>query len=150
MNLLVTMTGFIFLFLGVFWSFVSLNLGIWENSAPGSGLFPLFIGVPLAILGIIFIFNKSKSRKTLFSLREIRWFVFIPIVISFVVFSMLFLGTFISLFLFLVLWLKFLEGYSIWKSLMISIICLTVIYLVFVSWLRIPFPESEIPFLTFL
>ncbi len=56
--------GICFLIFSLIVCYESTHLSLWSGKKPGPGLFPLFLGIALALLSLVFIFVKGfRQRK---------------------------------------------------------------------------------------
>jgi putative tricarboxylic transport membrane protein len=120
-------------------------------STPGAGFFPFYLGAILFVLSFFLFFKALRERRA----REggtvkmgRRWKRLLVGLAMFIVYvyALKPLGYIICGLLFLGLFVKIIEGRS-WKStLLISIICTLVSYVVFSKYLGVPLPKGIIPY----
>lgn len=123
----------------------------WNKNQPGSGFIPVIFSVILMIFSCVLLLkeikrilkDRSQATQTVstFSLSSVR--PLLPVVYTLaaiVVFRLT--GVVISMFLTSFIWLLFVSKVRPSKSLAISAIVTLLVYLIFVVWLRIPFPRS--------
>lgn len=119
----------------IYWIINGFSLGIWVNRGPGAGLFPVIGGLLTfgCILADYFRSRQCPAVKLSLKLLEM------PVAVLLTVGLMYLVGMIVSLFLFLIAWLVFIEKYPWRKSLTISLCVMATIYGVFNLWLAVPF-----------
>lgn len=123
----------------------------WNKNQPGSGFIPVIFSVILMAFTLMLILKeirkilKNRSHETrqatVLSLSDLR--PLLPVVYTLaaiVVFR--FAGVVVSMFLTSFVWLLCISKVRLAKSPIISVILTLMVYLIFVMWLRIPFPRS--------
>ncbi|HKM08656.1 MAG TPA: tripartite tricarboxylate transporter TctB family protein [Sphaerochaeta sp.] len=132
----------------------------WIKGLPGSGFMPVLFGVLLMVLsGFLLIqdlrrkIEKSDSTNSSGDEDEIsskpdekypEWIrPLIPAVYTLLAIGLMVVAGMVpAMFLTAFIWLFLIGKIKLGKSLLISIIITLVVYLVFVLWLRIPFPRG--------
>lgn len=130
--------------LGLIWIISGLMTGLWDRVTPAGGFMLAFIGVPLVILGISVTMKQLKdgsSQESQMTSQERRsmLFILIAVVIGSALMNFV-LGTIVTLTAFIILWLKLYAKFNWWKTALISICVMLVIYGMFVIWLQVRFP----------
>lgn len=141
----------VFFFVGIFAVFGGWRMSPGTLSSPGAGFFAFYLGIILSFLSIPLFYKGVRSRFTetrnpieiagrwkrlLFSLALFVSYAFVLKSVGFIICS----------FVLLILLFRVVEGCS-WKStLLISIICTVVSYLVFAKYLGVPLPKGVIPY----
>ena len=133
----------IFIILGVIWTISGVKLGLWAETTPGPGLFPLIVGILLTVLSFV-VFAKSlhgleDSKKISAHEKNVLLFSIGIAAICAVLLNVL--GTFFTLAVGLIIWFKLIAKYSWVKTLVCVIGIVGVIYAVFAVWLSVPFPK---------
>lgn len=110
----------------------------------GPGLLPLIIGVLMAFFSVVTFIGNFKSEKTtdkIFITRDglVRLSMFIILLIGSLLLSQ-WLGLVIPLILFMTLIFRFIEKYSWFTSIRVSVISNIIFYLLFNTWLGVPLP----------
>ncbi len=140
----------IFLF-GAVTTLLSLSMPIGTFRTPGTGMFPLILGILLMFLSGLFLLllflktqatrEKSSTVEILGSSRQLILF-FGTMVLVTLFFNRL--GYLLSSFLLMLALLRIL-GLRSWKlNLPVSFITAIVCYFLFVQWLKIPLPKGLI------
>lgn len=121
-----------------------------KNGMIGVGFFPVVVSAILLILeGLLFISILLKSKP---KHEELNHYSFRPLIkqsallvsLLIAIFLSTKLGMLTTILLFLFLLLRFVENTSWPHSFLISLGCVTIIYLVFVFWLEMTLPKGII------
>jgi multisubunit Na+/H+ antiporter MnhB subunit len=125
--------------IGLFWAQQGfMKYRFWTDQTPGGGFIPVLFGVTVFVLSLLAFFRKKQSEKAEFNYRS-----FIPVAAAIAAIgSIQLLGIVVSVFLFTLLWMRFLSSYPWIKSLLVSAIFTAFIFGVFRLWLRVPFPKG--------
>lgn len=126
----------------VVWIYFGFIYGFWKKGRPGGGfigvLFGAVILVIALIMGIKMLIKRDFGKKI-----KLHLSAFFPIIIGAVAVASSYLVGFIpAILLFMVGWLRFISKYRWVKTLLISVLFTIGIYLIFVVWLRVPFPTG--------
>lgn len=127
--------------IGIYWIIRGISYGFWVRNGPGGGFFPVISGVLAVILGIFILIKQKKDEgKSEFTIKA-----FLPIggILAIALSSYVF-GLIISVALYVFSWLRFIEKYKTSKSVIVGVCCSVIIYLIFVTWLCVPFPKGII------
>ncbi|MEM1484457.1 tripartite tricarboxylate transporter TctB family protein [Oscillospiraceae bacterium PP1C4] len=124
---------------GLYWVIESLKLELWVRRGPGGGFLPLLAGALCILFSLIILLKEWKAEAdTSFSLKAL-----IPMgALLGVLVSSYLIGVFLSLIIFVFLWLFFFEKFSLKNSISVAIIWPSVLYSVFVIWLQAPLPKG--------
>ena len=122
----------------------------WAKNQPGSGFIPVIFSLLVILLSSISLIRAiikmraAASGKTV--LLRFQWeFLrpFIPVAFAIVaIFAIRLIGVVPAVFLSSFFWLRFISQYRIGKSLLVTVPITLFIYLIFVLWLRVPFPRG--------
>jgi putative tricarboxylic transport membrane protein len=134
---------------GIYVAAGAIRLGIGSVSKPGAGFIFLWLAFILAGLAVIDLVTtiredrrKDATRKPLW--KGFRWGKVILIVSGLSVYAMVLdiLGFIVSSFLILLFLFKVVEPFK-WRDAIIgSLLTISVVYAVFVIWLKVPFPSG--------
>lgn len=123
----------------------------WNKNQPGSGFIPVIFSVILMAFTLTLMLKEiwrirrlhaqEPGTKLAFSLTSLRPLLPVAYTIAAIV-VFRFTGVVVSMFLTSFIWLLFISKVRLSKSLIISVIVTLLVYLIFVVWLRIPFPRS--------
>lgn len=122
--------GIVFMYIGIF------QLGFW-NKEPKSGFFPSIIAGVMILGSIASLFQTLKEEvKVEYNLLEIKVIMGALLIIA----GTFVLGLLPSIFLYLFIWLKFVEKARWMEIITIMIIMAAIVFGVFVVWLQVQFP----------
>lgn len=138
--------------LGLYVSAAAWDLGVWEIGEPGAGLFPLIFGATLALLGSLAVARSvlvANAKPAARSGAENDGACAIPYrlavyLAALVAYAALFevLGFVVSTaFVFMAI-LVLAERMLLWKSIAITIVAIVASYLLFTTFLSVPFPAG--------
>ncbi len=133
--------------------------GFYVDGKPGSGFIPVLFSLLVIVLSVILLGTslrsryKSKKEGTTVPLQKVKTSQgsvrseilapFIPVAIAIGgIFAMTYLGVVIAVTLLTFSWVRFISRYSLKRSLLFTVPIVLFIYVVFVWWLRVPFPRG--------
>lgn len=124
--------------LGGYWFYMGVTkYNLWVSNGPGGGLFPAVCGLLLIGCGGALLARYAKSgEKTAISRRAVL-IILIAVVTSLSIFL---IGMIPALGIFIVCWLKFMEKYSVAKSLLIGVGTALFLHVIFAVLLKVPLP----------
>jgi hypothetical protein len=139
------------LLFGVWFAAVALrNYTYWGATGPGSGFFPFWLGLAMAILAALLLVRAGRETDPgpAWAPRGRGLVRFLGVLAGAVAFLVLmpWLGMALTTVLFLVGILRLLEGHSWPASLSIALGTAVVNWLVFARWLSVPFPPGVLGF----
>lgn len=132
----------------------------WVKGLPGSGFMPVLFGLLLMVLTgfllVQIVRKKIKKKDSEVAIEELddqptkdtdsypAWLrPLIPALYTLISIGlMVVVGVVPAMFLTAFIWLFFIAKIKIGKSLLVTVIVTLVVYLVFVLWLKIPFPRG--------
>ena len=113
--------------------------GFWVRKGPGGGFLPVAIGLlTIALSLLVFKQTLAQSDSPAIDKRSLYPVAFTLVALL----AIKYLGLLITVFLLVFLWLKILEKLPYWKSGAIGIGTVIFIYVVFQTWLYVPFPTG--------
>jgi hypothetical protein len=139
------------LLFGVWFAAVALrNYTYWGATGPGSGFFPFWLGLAMAVLAALLLARavRESDPGPAWAPRgrgAVRFLGVLGGAVAFVV-AMPWLGMAATTVLFLAGILKGLEGHSWLAALAIAVVTATANWAVFTWWLRVPFPTGVFGF----
>lgn len=146
------LVAFIIFIFGGITSLLSLGMPIGTFRAPGTGMFPLFLGIALMFLSLLFI-SKSlyeskklslwKSSKTEIHKFPITLLLFLGAMVLFTIFFNK-LGYLLYSFLLMLVLLKILGLRSLVITIILSFSTAIFSYFIFIKLLEIPLPKGWI------
>ena len=136
-------TGYILLIIGVVTAWSSMQLAMGSFKRPGPGFLPFGLACILIVLSIALIASQWKkgSGQTPFW-PERTWLRPLLGIVAFALYAFLIglIGFLLTTFIFLILWMWFIESIS-WRQIAaVSIGVTLVLYLIFGYFLEVPLP----------
>lgn len=128
-----------FLLLGVYWAISALSYGLWIRNGPGGGFLPLLAGIVAIIFaGLILKENIKDNLPGHFNPRAL-----LPVaaLLAIVIVSKV-VGLILSIGIYLFVWLKFYEKQSLIQTMLVTVVCPLILYMIFVMWLKAPLPRG--------
>jgi putative tricarboxylic transport membrane protein len=139
------------LLFGVWFAAVALrNYTYWGATGPGSGFFPFWLGLAMAVLAALLLARAVREQDpgpgwVPRGRGAVRFFGVLGASAAFVA-LMPWLGMVVGTVLFLVAILKALEGHSWVTAVGVALATAAANWAVFVWWLRVPFPAGVLGF----
>ena len=127
--------------IGLVWVVVGIVFhGWWIDGRPGSGFFPSLVGGVLVLVSVITVWEELKGAPPTFNVSHL-----FPIAaVVAIILSVLLIGFFPALTLYVFSWLKWYEKYTGRFAALITVVTIASMYGVFSLWLRVPFPQGVI------
>lgn len=123
--------------LGVLWLVVgAVDHGLWIDGRPTGGFFPGVAGVLLAVVSALAISGELKAEPPSF----IRTHLYPTIAAVSVVLAAMLIGFFPAMTVYVFLWMRLFERYSLRFSVLVTVLTIAAVYGIFSMWLRVPFP----------
>jgi hypothetical protein len=126
------------------------GLPIWDDSGPGPSFFPLVLAVLLVVLGAVFSATRARAQAEAADGEEEVGFAR-PQTIKYVVLLLVaialfpILGGLISLSLFVIAEVRWIERSSNWIALLMGVVTFAAVWLIFVKLLSVPLPTGLLP-----
>lgn len=146
--------------LGIIIIILSLNYGIWAANKPAKGFMPFLSSLLMTSCSLIWLFQTSKAQwsiknssatedeesvkeetESTFSSNDGKWILIVSLPCLLVVILMQWIGIYISLFMFLLAWMKLINHFSWLKTIVASLSIIITLYVIFSLGLKIPFPR---------
>lgn len=142
--------------LGLVVIYGSRELGAgWTSDGPGSGYFPFYIGLIMALSGAGIFFQALFSRKgrntaVFVDGEQIKRVLSVLIPAGIYVFAVEFIGLYIASFIYIIMFMVILGKFSWFKS-VISAFCVNALFfMMFEVWFKVPLYKGEFDLLSFL
>ena len=148
----------IFVFAGYWFQQGIMVYKFWGKNQPSSGFVPVLFAIILMVLSAVLLIKEIIIRVKKPSIEKAEtesdvddgnkklpsWILpLVPAAYTLLsIGAMVLLGVIPSMFLTAFIWLKFISKIPLLKSLLISVLLTLFVYLLFVLWLRIPFPRG--------
>jgi len=130
-----TILGIIFSVIGFF------KYGFWDkNIGTLPGFFPTIIGLLLTGISILALFQSINDEEN--SSRKENWYPVLAVIL--IIIGNFIFGMYISLFAFLIYWVRFYEKCSWKETIVIFTIMFVIVVGAFGAWLNINFPKGLI------
>jgi formate hydrogenlyase subunit 3/multisubunit Na+/H+ antiporter MnhD subunit len=139
------------LLVGVWFAAVALrNYKYWTTTGPGSGFFPFWLGLAMAVLAALLLVRAARETEPgpdwlPRGRGAVRFLGVLAGAVAFLV-LMPWLGMAVTTVLFLVGILRLLERHSWPAAVAIALATAVVNWAVFAWWLRVPFPTGVLGF----
>ena len=120
----------------------------WTSEGPGSGYFPFYIGLILCIsgAGIMYqaLFGKNKNTEVFVDREQLKRVlsVLLPAVVYVLIVQ--FLGLYVSSVIYITLFMVVLGKFSWLKSLITSASVMTLFFLMFEVWFKVPLFNGQL------
>jgi len=139
-----TVFDFILTGLGIVIIITSLTYGLGTLRRPGPGLYPFFIGLSIAIFGMVLLISelKPRARPPLFNRGDIKTLLFMIVAFCLWILMIPVLGYVIVTLLVTYGFCKIMMLEGLWKPISISAGTALFIYLLFDYWLYIDLPKG--------
>jgi hypothetical protein len=121
----------------------------WSESGPGSGFLPAWLGGVMAALALLMLLRRARAADAVAWLPrgEGARRVIVLIVASVLFVALLRpLGMIIASALYLAFVMRYFERHAWWLTAVVVLAASTANWLVFVHWLKVPFPMSPLGF----
>ena len=146
---MLSIVNLILLAVGLYWCVTAATtMPLWQGISLAGGLVPAAAGGIMALLlvfELIDICKKNKINREYFvsSLKAVHRKDMVPVLVGLgILVGIKLLGMFLTLTLMLFCWLKFLSGYSMKKSAVVTVCVMLFLYGVFKAWLKLPLPQG--------
>lgn len=127
----------------------------WTSEGPGSGYFPFYIGLIMAISGAGILFqalfsSKGKNTAVFVDGEQIKRVLSVLIPAGMYVFAVEFIGLYIASFLYITLFMVVLGKFS-WVKSFIAAFCVNALFfMMFEVWFKVPLYKGQFDLLSFL
>lgn len=146
---MVLIVNLVLLGVGLYWCITAVTtMPLWKGISLAGGLLPAVasgVMVLLLLFELLDILKKNKINKEYFvsSFKAVNWKDMIPVAVGIGnLIGIQLIGMLLTLTIMLFCWLKFLSGYSVKKSAVITICVMLFLYGVFKMWLKLPLPKG--------
>ena len=126
----------------------------WTTDGPGAGYFPFYIGVIICIasVGIFYqaMFSKSRDRGAFVDRVQAVRVMSVLVPAAFYILAIYFLGLYVASAVYIALFMIVLGKYPPVKSVLLSVIVITVFFVMFEVWFKVPLYKGMLEPLRFL
>lgn len=121
----------------------TMALHVVRRGQPGSGLFPLILGLALGAFAIVILLqNRGPDREAVPFWRARSWLRPLLALVAFVIYGLMLerLGYLVAIFIFVTFWLLAVEGKGIVVGAIAGVLSSLAIHVVFGILLKVPLP----------
>jgi putative tricarboxylic transport membrane protein len=127
----------------------SLRLGSgWGNDGPKPGYFPFYIGLLMCIASVVNFITALRVRgernRTFVQVGQLKLVLTVLIPTAIYAALVTWIGIYVSSFLFIGFFMRWLGKYPWWKVVLVSVGTVIVFYLVFEMWFKVPLPKGPL------
>jgi|SRR2546427_3296386 len=154
-NKVEALVALILLIIGVVVIVESRRLGAgWTSDGPGSGYFPFYIGLIIAISGAGILcqalYGKKKRTEAFVDSQQLKRVVSVLIPATAYVLAVQFLGLYVASAIYIALFMIVLGKYSWVKGVVVALVVNTLLFFMFEVWFKIPLFKGSLDPLRFL
>ena len=154
-NKVEALVALILLIIGVVVIVESRRLGAgWTSDGPGSGYFPFYIGLIIAISGAGILcqalYRKKKRTEAFVDSQQLKRVVSVLIPATAYVLAVQFLGLYVASAIYIALFMIVLGKYSWVKGVVVALVVNTLLFFMFEVWFKIPLFKGSLDPLRFL
>jgi hypothetical protein len=151
-DMLVSIATFVF---GVILMFEAYRLGnTWTSDGPGAGYFPFYIGLIIVVssLGIFYqaVFSKSRDTGTFVDRSQAVRVLSVLVPAAVFVAAAMFVGLYVASAIYIAAFMIVLGKYPPVRSIVLSVVIVTVFFLMFEVWFKVPLYKGSLDPLRFL
>ncbi len=126
----------------------------WASDGPGAGYFPFYIGIIICIsgLGIIYqaLFSKARDTGTFVDRQQLGRVLSVLLPAMVYVLGITFLGLYVASAIYIALFMIVLGKYSPLKSVLVAVGVITLFFMMFEVWFKVPLYKGMFDPLWFL
>jgi hypothetical protein len=150
-----TVVAICFVIVGVVVMIESRRLGAgWTSDGPGSGYFPFYIGLILAVCGLAIAVQSLRARATddevFVDSVQLKRVLSVLLPSAVYVGVIMLLGLYVASALFIALFMIILGKYSVLKSVVIGVAVNVLFFAMFEIWFKVPLYKGAFDPLSFL
>jgi hypothetical protein len=126
----------------------------WTSDGPGSGYFPFYIGLIMSIsaIGIFYqtVFGKKRNTEIFVDSQQLRQVLVVLIPAAIYVGAVQVIGLYVASAIYIALFMIYLGKFSPVKSVIAAVVVMTVFFLMFEVWFKVPLYKGMFDPLAFL
>jgi hypothetical protein len=139
----------LFLVFGAIVVYDSVRLGSgWAADGPKPGYFPFYVGLLICIaslVNLIAALRVPRARgKGFVEVGQLRMVLTVLIPTAIYAALVTWLGIYVSSFVFIGFFMRWLGKYAWWKTVVVSLATMVAFYLVFEIWFKVPLPKGPL------
>lgn len=133
----------------------ALRLGAgWTSDGPGAGYFPFYIGIIILVsgLGILFqsLLSKKRDTDSFVDRQQLRRVLSVLLPAMLYVLGVNFLGLYLASAIYIALFMVLMGKYPVLKSVLVSVGVITLFFMMFEVWFKVPLFKGSLDPLRFL
>ena len=154
-NIIEAIVAFLILVMGIVVVQASRELGAgWTSDGPGSGYFPFYIGVILCISGAGTMYQallgKKKNKEIFVDGEQLKRVLSVLLPALVYVLAVQFVGLYVGSAIYIALFMVILGKFSWLKSVITGLAVVTLFFLMFEVWFKVPLFKGQFDPLAFL
>ena len=126
----------------------------WTSDGPGAGYFPFYIGLIMSIsaLGILYqsVLGKKRNTEVFVDSQQLRQVLMVLIPAAIYVGAVQVFGLYLASAVYIALFMIFLGKFSPVKSVIAAVVVMTIFFLMFEVWFKVPLYKGVLNPLGFL
>ncbi len=126
----------------------------WTSDGPGAGYFPFYIGIIILVsgLGILFqsLLSKKRDTDSFVNQQQLRRVLSVLLPAMLYVLGVNFLGLYVASAIYIALFMVLLGKYRVLKSVLVSAAVITLFFMMFEVWFKVPLFKGSLDPLHFL
>ena len=130
------------------------DIGWNEDTGPGAGYFPFYIGLIVCISSLVIIyqslFGKKRDTGTFVNRQQLKQVMSVLWPAAVYVLAIMFLGIYVASALYIALFMIVLGKYSPVKSVILGVAINAVFFMMFEVWFKVPLYKGSLEPLAFL
>lgn len=147
--------AFIMIVIGIVVIFGSQKLGSgWTTDGPGAGYFPFYIGLIVSIsgAGILYqsLLGKNKNTEVFVDHEQVKRVLSVLLPAIVYVLAIQIVGIYVASVIYIVLFMTILGKFSWIKSVITSLSLISIFFLMFEVWFKVPLFKGKLNLLGFL
>ena len=126
----------------------------WTSDGPGAGYFPFYIGIIILVsgLGILFqsLLSKKRDTDSFVDQQQLRRVLSVLLPAMLYVLGVNFLGLYVASAIYIALFMVLLGKYPVLKSVLVAAAVITLFFMMFEVWFKVPLFKGSLDPLRFL
>ncbi len=126
----------------------------WTSDGPGAGYFPFYIGIIILVsgLGILFqsLLSKKRDTDSFVDQQQLRRVLSVLLPAMLYVLGVNFLGLYVASAIYIALFMVLMGKYPVLKSVLVSVAVITLFFMMFEVWFKVPLFKGSLDPLRFL
>jgi len=128
----------------------SIRLGsTWGNDGPRPGYFPFYVGLIICIASVVNLVRavvvlRGARNKTFVQVDQLKLVLTVLVPTAIYAAAVTWIGIYVSSFLFIAFFMRWLGKYAWWKVAAVSIGVTVLFYVIFEIWFKVPLPKGPL------